>query len=249
MLSLKYKILFQVKVVLQDYSEALLNDIEVIPAGDTQKIIDNYRLKLITREDTFYVFSEIVTTNKNETRITLPADLKFEFNFKFRNTKFKDFYSNLSKYNLETGALLFDNVNGVKSGTDLFLTSQYKTYSNTKTYEKGYLVKQGTSLFMAVDHNDAGSPKDTTNSAFWKSVGNKQYASQENLADRSTLANIEKNEFARVTIYNQGVSADFAITAPVDISLPEDVAAGRTLMGTLPESKTFIIQFKNYKIS
>lgn len=246
---MNYKILFQVKVLLQDYSEVLLNDIEVIPAGDTQKIIDNYRLKLITREDTFYVFSEIVTTNKNETKITLPDDLKFEFNFKFRNTKFKDFYSNLSKYNLESGALLFDNVNGVKSGTDLFLTSAYQTYSNTKTYEKGYLVKQGGTLFMAVDHNDAAAPKDTSNTSFWKSVGNKPYVSQENLADRNTLKDIEKNEFARVSIYNQGVSADFAITSPVDISSPEDVAAGRTLMGTLPKSKNFIIQFKNYKIS
>lgn len=258
MANIVFKSLFQIQVLLQDYSEVLLNDIEIYPTAETQEKFDNYRLKFTTYNDAIFVFTEIVKTNKSETRITLPPDLKFEFRLKFKNEKFKNNYSNLSNYNLESNVFYFDNKTGFKNGTNLFLFSDYSAYNAANAYEKGYLVTNSGNLFFAQQYNDSASPKSTSNATFWKPIVNNSYLSQGNLVTRISLAttvdevtytNIENNEFGKIIIYNSGISSDFAITTPVDASTPDDIAAGRTIMGTLPNEKKFILQFKNYKNS
>lgn len=258
MTNITYRILFEIQVLLQDYSEVLLNDIEVIPSEPTVKILSNYRLKYTWDNNAIYVHSEIVTTNKNETRIKLPSELEFEFNMKFKNSKFQSFYSNLSQFDLENNVFLFDNKTGIKDGSDLYISTDFNAYSNANTYKKGYLTTHSGNLFLCLQSNDASNPKPTSDVAFWAPLTNRKFISQSNLVPRNSLAtvvdgitypNIEKDEFAKIRIYNTGISADYEITTPVDASTADDIAAGRTIMGTLPNKKKFILQFKNYKNS
>jgi hypothetical protein len=237
----KYQILFSIQLQLEGDSKIHEEDMIISADTNTYSIYTKQHILEKNQSDVFTILIETYPEGDALDTILMPLDNSqvFTFYLKFKNDQFKTYYSNLSSYDLENNIFVLSNKVLSKNGTVLNLTNPIASYDNTITYPSGYIIKDGTKLFMSLAAN---TNKPTNNAEFWVEVTNTFYVSQSDLVLRNTLATeVPMNVFGIVQIYTDDtIHADYRL-----ITKSTKMIDGVSAPVQNSNEKKFTINFKN----
>lgn len=174
-MEIKYKILFSVELKHDYYNQQeTFNDIEMIPAVNTKKILRGNRILYKVSGDKFIALVEVDETGKP----IIPIDPKTTLRFllKLKNPSFSNITA-LKMFNATNEIYYFTNNAGnedINNGT-LYLSSVIQDYSVNKEYEVGSLVFNGTDMFEAIQFVPLLSNHPVTELNFWRKLDNSRF--------------------------------------------------------------------------
>lgn len=249
--TIKYAVLFNLSVQLQNYTDIALNDIRIVPDEGTDILFNNLGILFKPQNDVYTALVEVHGSGafSSFTRVMIPDDAVFTFHLTLRNTAFQNSRSNLSAYDLDTNIFEFSNSTHHWESGKSYLTKEIPAYSSADTYSKGYLSKQGGNLYLALQTNGPGNVHDVLQAAYWKQIAAAPYVSQADLRTR-----IKSDPDPAILIDPVPASASALIKIRNSPAIHSDerlldrmsmVVDGVTYPMQKPKQPTYYILFKN----
>lgn len=183
----KYRILFNLQLVVEDFDGDLNQYFTVLPDASTQVLLSSHQMlnKKQKSAVTFVIRTEHKGSDDGKPWAALTEGEKYRFQVKLKENSFL-FNTHLSAYNFVNQVLFVTNTTVNMSGNELLISTKLENYAASKSYLKGYLVKSGSNNYKALQPSDATDSHSVTEADYWKPITHVG-ASQADLVDRSSL--------------------------------------------------------------
>ena len=183
----KYKILFNLQLVLEGFDGDLNQYIAILPDEQTQSMLLHYQTLSKKQSSTavYVIRTEHIGATDGKPWVPLNETEKFRFQLKLKDKSFLN-NTHLSAYDLASQVLFITNATVNMSGNELLISAKLDNYSAANTYQKGYLVKSGSNNYKALQPSDASDAHGVSNTDYWKPIPHIG-VSQADLVDRTVL--------------------------------------------------------------
>ncbi len=186
-ITLKYKILFNLQMVLEGF-EGDLNQYFTLQADEATGAMLSHYQTLSKRQKsafTFLIKTKHEGTADGKPWVPLQGNEIFRFEVKLKDTGFIH-NTHLDTYDFDNQVLFVTNATVNMTGNELLISAKPENYSTANTYQKGYLVKSGSNNYKALQPSSPGDVHGVTDTDYWRSIPHVG-VSQGDLKDRTTL--------------------------------------------------------------
>lgn len=180
-MSAKYKILYVTELLHDYYANKESKDFEIFPSAETLKVLAGHGMLYKVIGNKLVV---LVRTNAdNIPVISLSSIGKLTFYLKVYNSQFYNF-TNINYKPSQPKCYYFSNLTQNKGISNLHLSSKIPLYNNANAYTVGSLAASNTrEVFEALKSNSDFNRHDLSETFFWKSKGQEQYVSSNDLIE------------------------------------------------------------------
>ena len=186
-ITLKYRILFNLQLVLEGFEGDLNQYFTLLPDEKTEALLSQHQTlgKKQKSAFTFVIKTEHEGTDEGKPWVPLRNTEKFRFQLKLKENSFLH-NTQLSDYDFGNQVLFVTNTTVNMAGNELLISAKLENYAAAKSYQKGFLVKSGSTHYKALQPSSPADPHGTAETDYWKPVNNIGI-SQADLVDRSSL--------------------------------------------------------------
>lgn len=186
----KYKILFNLQLVLESFEGDLNQYFSVQPDEASEAVLAHYQTlsKKQKSAATFLIRTEHAGPADGEPWVSIDDTDKFLLQVKMKENSFLP-NTHLAAYDLDNQVLFITNATVNMTGNELLLSKKLESYASANTYEKGFLVKSGTTNYKALQPSSPADAHGVLETDYWKPI-TQIGISQADLVDRSSLAEL-----------------------------------------------------------
>jgi len=183
----KYKILFNLQMVLEGFEGDLNQYFSIRPSEESEDLLAHYQTlsKKQKSAATFLIKTEHAGTADGEPWVSMDGTDKFLLQVKMKENSFLQ-NTHLSAYDFDSQVLFITNATVNMTGNELLISKKLESYAAGNTYEKGFLVKSGNTSYKALQPSSPGDAHGVLETDYWKPITHIGI-SQADLVDRSTL--------------------------------------------------------------
>lgn len=187
-ITIKYKVLFNLQLVLEEFDDDLDQYFSIVPDEKTKILLSRYQTLSKKQKSafTFVTKTEHEGTNDGKPWVSLGDNENFKFQIKLKEAGFIQ-NTHLADYDFVNQVILVTNATVNMAGNELLITAKLVNYSSANVYPKGYIVKSGTKKYKALQLSDSTDPHGVTDTDYWEPIIH-MGISQADLVDRSSLA-------------------------------------------------------------
>ncbi len=183
----KYKVLFNLQMVLEGFEGDLNQYFNIRPNEESESLLSHYQTlsKKQKSAATFLIKTKHAGTADGEPWVSIDDTDKFLLQMKFKEKGFLQ-NTHLSAYDFDNQVLFVTNATVNMTGNELLISKKLESYASGNTYEKGFLVKSGTTNYKALQPSSPADAHGVLETDYWKPITHVGI-SQADLVDRSSL--------------------------------------------------------------
>lgn len=240
-MNLRYKILFNVELRHDYYSDMRCEDFEIVPSMVTKSALKGLGMLFKVIANRLIVLIKVGDSDKPV--VTPDSSQKFTFFMRLKNRRFINF-TNIGYHPSEGKRYYFSNINQTKVVTALYLNSKVPVYNSSAEYPIGVLAANGSdTVFEAIKPSNSAAPHALTEQDYWLNRGKIQYVNSNDMVEVSSylyLFNAIANTNFTINVFGLSITSgnyDLAVMDTVNLSYTDPQTSVPVRLENLPKGK------------